>query len=510
MRLSTRLNIAVLAALIAVPLAGQGRPQDRATPERDSNPRPLVGDTLVVTHGQVRVGGASIAYTASTGLLPIRNQETAETEGQIFYVAYTKDGVTDPATRPVTFLFNGGPGSASVWLHLGAFGPMRVHLNDDGTNPPPPYSFEPNPNTLLDQTDMVFIDPVGTGFSRATTRQNGPKFWGLDQDMHSVAEFIRLWLTRNERWASPRFVGGESYGTTRAAHLSGYLTDNGIALNGVILISTVLNFEALRTMPGNDLAYLGFMPSYATTAWYHHRLPPDLQALSLEDLAHRAEQFTMDTYAPALLKGAAMSDSERQSVAEQIARFTGTTAAWVLRQDLRPALGRFSVRLLQDQRLMTGRLDSRFTAFNPDPGADGPAFDPSNASIRNSFTPVLNDYVRRVLHYRSDDLYYILGGGIGRWEYPQGRFANVAPSLEHAFDANPDMKLYVAMGYYDMATTYFSVQYTLDHLTISPDARAGIVVQHFPAGHMMYIDRPSMDHLASGLRQFIRQAVPQR
>ncbi|HEY2825064.1 MAG TPA: hypothetical protein VGI83_05920 [Gemmatimonadales bacterium] len=484
----------------------------RAAGPADTAARPFVirraEDTLVVTHGTVRLGGVPLAYTATTGMLPIRNRQTGENEGWMFYVYYAKDGVTDPATRPISFLFNGGPGSATVWLHMGAFGPKRVKLNEDGSNPPPPYGFEDNPNTLLDQTDMVFLDPVGTGYSRPTTIANGPKFWGLDEDMQAAAEFIRLFLTRNERWASPRFIGGESYGTTRAAHLSGYLTDNGIGLNGVILLSTVTNFENLRPDRGNDIAYVGFFPSFAMTAWYHKKVAPEYQAMTAEQFARAAEQFTNTEYEPGLYKGENMTAAEKQAFAARISKFTGVSAQFVLDNDFRLALGRFSTELLRDKHLMTGRLDSRFTAYNPDVDAGTTAFDPSDASIRLSFTPVLNDYVRRVLNYNNDNMYYILGGGIGPWHYEEGRFANVTPSLERAFQRNPYMKLYVAMGYYDMATTYWSVQYTLDHMILDPKIRANNVkIGHFEAGHMMYIDRPSMTKLRAELRAFIDGAV---
>jgi carboxypeptidase C (cathepsin A) len=473
--------------------------------------RSLSADTLSITHHQVTINGTVIRYTATTGLMPQRNAQTGEVEGSIFYVAYTKDGVTDPATRPISFLFNGGPGSATLWLHLGAFGPKKIKLNADGSNPPPPYSFEENQNTLLDQTDMVFLDPVGTGYSRANGAQNGPRFWGLDEDMRSVAEFIRLYLTRSERWASPRFIGGESYGTTRAAHLSGYLTDNGIALNGVILLSSVLNFENSRPDKGNDIGYIGFFPSFAMTAWYHKKLPPDLQKLSVEEFARQVEAFTTNEYAPALLKGAAMTPAEKTAIIEKVARYTGTSTRFIKDSDLRIDLAPFSAELMHDEDKVTGRLDSRFMTYNGDPTSGRTAFDPSDASIRNSFTPVVNDFVRRELDFHDDDIYYVLGGGIGRWRYDEGKYPNVVPSLERAFAKNPYMKLFVAMGYYDMATPYWAVQYTLDHMTVDPKVRKeNIRTDHFQAGHMMYIDAPSMTKLRADLRSFIDDAVVKR
>lgn len=489
-------------------VAPAARP-DSTTARAAAPSRRADDETPAVTHHTLR-GAGDFRYTATAAMLPIRNPQGGETEGNIFYVAYTKDGA-ESATRPITFVFNGGPGSATVWLHMGAFGPKVVKLNPDGTNPPPPASYVDNPNTLLDQTDLVFLDPVGTGYSRATSAANGPKFWGLDEDMRSVAEFIRLYLSRNGRWTSPKFIAGESYGTTRAAHLAGYLTDNGIALNGVILLSAVLNFENSRPHRGNDVAYVGFFPSFAMTAYYHKKAAPDLQRLPLEEFARQAEQFASGEYAAALMKGDALPAADRQAVGRKIARFTGMTEQIVSDADLRLELGRFSVELLRDQRRMSGRLDSRLTAFMQDPLGGRTSFDPSDASIRNSFTPVLNDYVRRELGYKSDDLYYILGGGVGRWRYDEGSYPNVVPSLERAFAKNPDMHLYVAMGYYDMATPYWAVQYTLDHMTLEDGVRRNrIQVDHFTAGHMMYIDAASMQKLRADLRTFIDEATPRR
>ena len=462
----------------------------------------------VVTHHTIQLHGAPLRYTATTGMLPIRNDSNGAAEGYIFYVAYTKDGVSNPASRPLTFTFNGGPGSSTVWLHMGAFGPRRVKLLPDGAAPPPPYEIEDNPFTLLDQTDLVFLDPVGTGYSRPATPKLGQNFWGLDQDIASVAEFIRLYLTRNERWGSPKFLAGESYGTTRAAGLSGYLADRGIALNGIVLISTVLNFENSAARKGNDLGFTQFLPTYTATAWYHQKLPQDLQSRSLEDVTREAAEWARTGYTVALMRGDALSAAARAAVIDTLARYTGLSKAFIDENDLRIPLSRFDQELLRDKRLTVGRLDGRFTSYATDPGAERGEFDPSEASIRNSFTPVFNDYVRRELGFEDDQVYYILGGGIGRWQYPQGRFADVTPSLERAFAKNPHMKLYVAMGYYDAATPYLAAQYTLDHLAVDPRIRAAnITTDHFAAGHMVYIDSPSMEKLRKDLDAFISGAV---
>ncbi|PYP66465.1 MAG: peptidase S10 [Gemmatimonadetes bacterium] len=526
-----RVGLVVAAVTVGTSTAVAQARQPGAAP-RDTSTRPIrdtlraaVRDSLrpstrdflsmvetppVVSRHSIRLHGSTLSYTATTGMLPIRNDTTGAVEGGIFFVAYNKDGVGDPGTRPLSFVFNGGPGSSTVWLHMGAFGPKKVRLNPDGTNPPPPYAYEDNQFTLLDQTDLVFLDPVGTGFSRAARPELGPKFWGLDEDIHAVGEFVRLYLTRFDRWGSPKFLAGESYGTTRAAHLSGYLADRGIALNGVVLISTVLNFGASAMDAGNDLGFINFIPSYAATAWYHKKLPPDLQRLSVEQVTTQAERWAESDYARALMRGARLTEAERHTAAEQLARFSGTSTSFAEENDLRINLGRFNQELLRDKHLTSGRLDSRFTTYATDQGAERGQFDPSEASIRNSFSAVLSEYVRRELGYRNEDVYYILGGGIGRWRYPQNNgYANVVPSLERAFAKNPEMRLYVAEGYYDMATPYFAVEYTLAHMSVDPRVRAGITTERFEAGHMVYIDSPSMTKMREGLRRFIDGALPQ-
>ena len=472
-------------------------------------PAPTPEEPPVVTRHEIRVGGKTLHYTATVGMMPIRNRE-GETEARMFFMAYTLDNAGGRGQRPLTFAFNGGPGSASVWLHLGAIGPKRVRMNSDGTMPAPPFDLVDNEYTWLSQSDLVFIDPVGTGYSRAVRPELAQKFFSLNGDIESVGEFIRLYLSRYERWTSPLFLAGESYGTTRAAHLSGYLADRGIALNGVVLISTVLNFGASAMDAGNDLGFINFLPSYAATAWYHKKLPADLQRMSVEQVTAQAEKWAENDYARALMRGARLTDAERHATAEQLARFSGTSTTFAEENDLRITLGRFNQELLREKHLTSGRLDSRFTTYATDQGAERGQFDPSEASIRNSFSSVLSEYVRRELGYRNEDVYYILGGGIGRWRYPQNNgYANVVPSLERAFAKNPEMKLYVAEGYYDMATPYYAVEYTLAHMSVDPRIRAGIMTEHFEAGHMVYIDAPSMTKMREGLRRFIDGALPQ-
>lgn len=460
----------------------------------------------VVTQHRMMLNGTALSYTASTGMMPIRNKDGV-TEGSIFYIYYKRDG-GNAATRPLSFIFNGGPGSSSVWLHMGAFGPKIVRLNDDGTNPPPPYVLKDNAHTLLDQTDLVFLDPVGTGYSRPAKPELGEKFWGLDEDVRATGEFIRMFLTREQRWGSPKFVGGESYGTTRAAHLAGWLVDNGIALNGVMMISTVLNFQASRQSRSNDLGWIGYLPTYTATAWYHKRLPPDLQTQPLEQVLRQVERWTDTTYLLALHAGDRLSASARGQVATDLARFTGLDREFVEQNDLRITLSRFNAELLRDRRVAVGRLDSRFTTFALDQSGESPPFDPSEASIRNSFTSVFNEYARTDLKYQNDDTYYVLGGGIGPWRWPQpGQgYPDVTPSLERAFAKNPAMRMYVGSAYYDAATPYWAVEYTLAHLRVTPEVKRNITTEYFESGHMFYIEAESMAKMRRGLRTFIEGA----
>jgi len=470
-----------------------------------------VNEPPVVSHHTIRLPNGELRYTATTGMLPIRSDSSGVIEGSMFFVAYTRDGIADPGKRPLLIAFNGGPGSSSVWLHLGAFGPRRVRLMADGSAPAPPYEVVDNPRTLLDQTDIVFVDPVGTGYSRAARPELGAKFWGLDEDIAAMGEFIRLYLTRYSRWSSPLFIGGESYGTTRATGLSGYLADRGITLNGIILLSTVVDFGASAMNRDNPVAFANFLPSYTAAAWYHHRLAPELQAKTLEQVVEESRRWAVAEYQPALMMGARLTTEQRSAIVRQLARYTGLPEQFVADNDLRVTLSRFNHELLRGERRVVGRLDSRFTTYDLDPGSDEVQLDPSEATIRNTFTPAWNDYVRRELNYRNDDVYYILGGGIGRWRYPQTQgYADVSPSIERAFTKNPYLRLYVAMGYYDMATPYSAVEYTLGQLRVSPEVRANIATDYFAAGHMMYIDDSSAVKLRAGIRRFIDDAARQQ
>jgi len=483
----------------ASPSGQTRRPQEQPSPPAEEPP--------VVTHHEIKVGGKTLKYTATVGMMPIKNRD-GETEARIFFMAYTLDDAGSRGRRPLTFSFNGGPGSASVWLHLGALGPKRVPMNPDGTMPPPPYELVDNQQTWLNQTDLVFIDPVGTGYSRAVRPELAQKFFGLNGDIESVGEFIRMYLARYERWTSPLFLAGESYGTTRASALSGYLIGRGIAFNGIVLISTIMNFETADFAPGNDLPFVMFLPSYAATAWYHKKLPPDLQSRSVQQIVSEVEQWAANDFTLALGKGDRLIGQERQEVIAKLARYTGLSPQFVDNANLRVSLSLFRKELLRTERRSIGRLDARFKGFDSSFATDSPDFDASEAAIRPPYTSTFNNYVRSELGYKTDLEYYILGGGITspwNWNTNNG-YVDTSVALRTALARNPYLKIFVAMGYYDMATPYFAVDYTLHHISLDPVLLKNFSTGYYEAGHMMYIDEKSLSRLRADVGKFIDES----
>ena len=499
------MRVSALLAIFAGLLFSQTPTAPPATPPAQD--KAVADDKPVVTKHQIQAGGKTLSYTATAGTIPIRSAH-GDIEANLFYVYYALDGIADVSKRPLTVAFNGGPGAASVWLHMGCIGPKRVKMMDDGALPAAPYQLVDNDNTWLDQTDLVFVDPVGTGYSRATNQTLEKKFNGLQGDIESVGEFIRLFLTRNERWASPLYLAGESYGTTRAAGLSGYLVEQGVAFNGVILLSTVLNFETILFSHGNDLPYMLYLPSYAATAFYHKKLPPDLQK-SLESTLKEAEKLAVGPYNEALAKGDRLTDAEYKSIVAKVARLTGVDPKYVANSDLRMELMHYLRELLRDQKTMVGRLDSRLTGPAPLDTSATEEFDPSMTAVRPPYTATFNQYVRTELGYKTDATYYVLGGGIQPWDYGdqnKNRFVNVSDSLRSAFAKNPHMKVFVGCGYYDMATPYFAAEYTFSHMGLSAGARKNVLFQYYNAGHMFYIDSASHKKLKNDIAQFIKSA----
>src|ERR1041385_4440299 len=405
----------------------------------------------VVTHHQITVNGSVLKYTATAGRMPLKRGD-GKIEAEMFFVAYTLDGA-EAAKRPLTFAFNGGPGSASIWLHMGALGPRHVALTPEGFLPAAPYHVEDNPYTLLDKSDLVLVDAIGTGFSRPETSEIGKKFWGVKGDIDAFSEFIRMYLSRYDRWTSPLFLLGESYGTTRSAAIAGKLAEEGISFNGITLLSTVLNFQTLADTKTNDEPYVLLIPSFTMIAGYHHKLPADLQT-DVNKAREQAEQWASNEFTQALNKGDAMSAEERQRVVEDMSRYTGLSKEVIDQANLRIDVAKFTHYLLIDQKLRVGRLDGRYTGPDPDGLMDTPFYDPTEANVLPPFTAVLNNYVRSELGYKTDMPYYVFArdAGFQKWEWGSAveGFPDTASAMRRALVRNPYLKVLVMEGYYDL------------------------------------------------------------
>ncbi|HZT33699.1 MAG TPA: peptidase S10 [Bryobacteraceae bacterium] len=487
----------------------QTPPPAPAAKEEKKPPQPE--EKTSQTKHTLRINGVEVGYTATAGTLLLK-KEDGTPRASIFYIAYTRDGVTDLAARPLTFAFNGGPGSSSVWLHLGVLGPKRVLMDPEGNPLPPPYKLGDNEYSLLDATDLVFLDPVSTGYSRAVDEKNAKDFHGIAEDTKSVAEFIRLYTTRHARWTSPKFLAGESYGTTRAAALSGYLQEQvGLNLNGIMLISCVLNFGTLSFDPGNDLPYILYLPSYTATAWYHKKLPKDLQADRHKAL-EEAQQFARNEYTLALFKGDRLSGEERRQAVEKLARYTGLSPKYIEESNLRVPIHRFIKELLRGERRTVGRFDSRMEGIDANAAGATPDYDPSYAVVQGPYTATWNEYVRSDLKFESDLPYEILTGRVQPWNWGdfQNRYVNVAETLRRAMTENRYLKVFVANGYYDLATPFLATEYTFDHLGLDASLRDHVSMDFFDAGHMMYIRKESLEKVTRDLRQFLLAASSAR
>jgi carboxypeptidase C (cathepsin A) len=463
----------------------------------------------VVTHHQITVDGKVLKYTATTGRLPVKRGD-GKIEAEMFFVAYALEG-QNATTRPLTFAFNGGPGSASIWLHMGALGPKRVVLNSDGFLPPAPYRVSDNPYTLLDKSDLVLVDAIGTGFSRAGSVAESKKFWGVKGDIEAFSEFIRLYLTRYERWGSPLYLFGESYGTTRAAGIAGYLAEQGISFNGITLLSTALSFQTLEDNKTNDLPYILLVPTFTMIAGYHHKLPQDLSS-DLPKARQESEQFASGEYAAALSKGDALSAGERQKAIEDMARYTGLTKDVIDQANLRIDVPKFTHYLLLDQKLRVGRLDGRFTGPDPDGLLDTPFYDPTEAGIQSPFTTVFNNYVRSELGYKTDMPYYTFAPRSDSddwWNWGSGiqGFPDTAAALRKAIVRNPYLKVLVMEGYYDLATPYFAANYTMDHLDLGGKYRQNISFATYESGHMVYLATDSLKKMKNDQATFVQQSL---
>lgn len=506
--------------LLMLSLVSLGRPGYAAEEPAEGATVPpayrALPESSASTVESVQIAGRTVWYRAEAGTIAISEDER-KPAARLFYISYTRlagdDGEPMPAAdRPITFSFNGGPGSSSVWLHLGVFGPLRVGYADEaGHPPPPPYGLVPNASSLLDVSDFVFIDPVSTGFSRPEEDVNPKDYHGVEADIESVGRFIQQYLSRHERWTSPKFIAGESYGTTRAAGLSQHLwSRHGIGLNGVMLISTVLNFQTLRFNDGNDLPCILFLPNFAATAWYHNALDADLQAMGVEELIEEVTEFATGPYATYLLRNADADQGLRDEVRVKLARYTGLTEAYIERADYRVSMPEFCKELLRDRGETVGRLDSRFVGFDRDGKSSSYEFDPSYSAILGSYTAGLNHLVRERIGFETDLPYEILTGRVRPWEYGgagNNRYVDVAERLRNAMAQQPHLHVYNAAGIYDLATTSAAAEYTLARVFSDPRVRERIMHRRYEAGHMMYLHAESLRKMREDLVAFYELAI---
>jgi len=467
---------------------------------------PQAKESETVTAHSMVADGQTLRYHATAGTVTIRD-DNAKPTASVFYVAYTLDGA-NPGTRPVTFFYNGGPGSSSVWLHMGSFAPMRVKTANPEFIRPAPYGFGPNPDTLLDKTDMVFIDMIGAGYSRPLGDAKGKDFWGVDEDADAFARTIIRWTTKNSRWTSPKFLFGESYGTTRSAALAYQLQDRGMALNGVVLLSSILNYGIEQS--GYDQEYVSYLPSYAAAAWYHHKLanpPADLPAYLQEVRA-----FAAGPYAQALAKGQNISPEEANAVAQKMSAYIGISPDFILRANLRVDLARFRKELLRDQRLSIGRYDSRYTGVDSDAAGERPDFDASDSAISGAFVSTFSDYVARDLDYRTDMPYLVSAYGLKGFDWdwkhkaPGSRWPenspDVALDLAAAIRTNPYLKVLSLNGYFDMATPFFATEYDIAHMMLDPSLKGNVQFRYYPSGHMAYLNPEALHMMHTDLAAF--------
>ena len=478
----------------------------------------------VVTSHSLQLGGRTIAYKATAGTLLIRDDK-GKPDASVFYVAYTADGERDASRRPVTFLYNGGPGSASIWLHMGSYGPVRIVTSSPDPTAPAPYRVEANPDSLLDKSDLVFVDAVGTGYSKGLVKEDkdgkpdketienpNKRFWGTDQDIDAFGRFITRYITVNKRWNSPKFLFGESYGTPRSAGLSKYLEEHGIALNGVVLLSSILNYAS--RMPGLDNDYVNLLPSYAAIAWYHNKIAN--RPATLEPYLTEVRNFARGDYAVALNKGQDLTTAERDAIAERMSKYTGLSAAYLKEANLRVSQPRFRKELLRDERRTLGRYDGRFEGIDMDAAGETPETDPADTAIRGAFTAAFNDYIVRELNYTSDVAYATsAGSAIREWDWKHALRGQTRPvplpimiaDLSEAMRTNPHLKVMSANGWFDLATPFFATEYDLAHMDIDPKLRSNLTFTYYPSGHMVYLNLEAAKQFKADLAKFYDSAA---
>jgi len=505
------LILTALLSLSYAPAYAQGRgnqqqqapaaAQSEAGQSREEHFGPAEEKTSTTSH-TVRLDGREIKYTATAGTIPIR-LDNGEVAARMFFVAYTKDG-EDAKTRPISFLYNGGPGAATIWLHMGSFAPKRVQMAEDGFQPAPPFKLEDNESSLIDVTDMVFVDAISTGYSRTAKGVSAAQFHGQTGDIRAFGEFINGWLSTYNRWPSPKYLIGESYGTIRSAGLSAELQQrHGIDLNGIVLISSLLTYQTLSPSPDNDIAYAANIETFTADAWYHKKLPADLQGLTIKQVVDQSRTFAWGDYMAALTKGNALTDAEKTAMAQKLARFTGLSPQFILNANLRVTAERFRKELLRDKRLALGRLDGRFTSIDLDAAGEREEFDISNQALQGPYTAMFEDYVKNELKWESD-LHYPSSGNVRPWTYVENRYMDETEALRGTMTRNPFLKVFVAFGYYDMATVMGGSEFNFTHLAYDKQVTDRVSTGYYEAGHMIYIRPSAHKALKQDIAKFIQ------
>jgi len=526
MRKSLSCALSILLIASGVTMAAEHdeaeKPEAKSAAAKEKEKAKAAEEKSVVTNHSVSVNGRSYAYKATAGTLTIRDDKDVA-DANIFYVAYTVGEGRDSEKRPVTFFYNGGPGSASLWLHMGSFGPVRVATSSPKATAPAPYELVANADSLLDKSDLVFIDAVGTGFSKGLPKEKDGKpadkdenpnkrFWGTDQDIEAFGRFIVRYITVNKRWNSPKFLFGESYGTPRSAGLARYLENQGVSLNGVVLLSSILNYGS--RIPGLDNDYVNLLPTFAAIAWYHNKIPN--KPAAMEPFVEEVRQFARGEYAVALAKGQDLGPTERDAIAQKLSRYTGLSPQYLKDANLRVSQPRFRKELLRDQRRTLGRFDGRFEGIDTDAAGESPEFDPSSTAISGAFISALNDYLTRELKYTSDVAYKTsAGSAIGDWDWRHAlpgssrkvQLPAMVGDLSEAMRTNPHLKVLSANGWFDLATPFFATEYDLAHLDIDPSLRKNLSFAYYPSGHMVYLNLDALKQMKVDLNKFYDGAL---
>lgn len=479
-----------------------------AQPKNDSIPKAEVSTT---SHS-VKIDGKVINYKAIAGTLLLRNNDD-EPIALHGFTAYLKDAVADPKTRPISFVFNGGPGSSSIWLHMGVIGPKRAVVNDPGFTPAAPYTLEDNNSSILDVTDIVMMDPIGTGLSKAVGKAKNKDFWGVDQDIKMISQFIKQFITENDRWNSPKYLIGESYGTFRNAGVVNYLQENvGMAMNGVVMVSAVFDLRTLVFAQGDDISYVMNLPTYSATAWYHNKVPN--KPASLQAYLQESREFAKGEYTTALMEGDKLAGATRERILDRLVYFTGLSKEYLDRADLRVSEPEFTEELLRAERKTVGRLDSRFTGINQDPLTQASIYDPQSSAISPGYTALFMDYFYNTLKVNKANTYYTSAyarpGFDWDWKHALngGGFPtppNTGPDMAQAMSRNPHLKILILNGLYDLATPFYGVEYSIDHLGLEKEIKSNIIMKYYEAGHMMYTHRPSLEQFKKETAEFILQ-----